>query len=125
MAKKPSLRLVQETTWPKPPRPLGKHGQSLWDRVMSEYAIADSGGIEMLTLACQALDRAESLRAMIDQDGEVIRSRNGPKEHPALRSELANRAFVARTLVKLGINSEPVKAAAGRPLQGFGWVGEG
>jgi hypothetical protein len=29
---------------------------------MAEYEITDSGGLEMLLQACQALDRAESLR---------------------------------------------------------------
>jgi len=33
---------------------------------MSEYQIEDAGGIEMLTAACQQLDRAESLREQID-----------------------------------------------------------
>ena len=35
-------------------RPLGKHGSALWQAVTTEYGIEDAGGVEMLTLACQA-----------------------------------------------------------------------
>jgi hypothetical protein len=61
MSKNPSLKLVSgpRSTIPEPPRTLGEPGRSLWDRVMAEYDIADSGGRELLALACQALDRAE------------------------------------------------------------------
>jgi hypothetical protein len=114
---KASLTLVRNQSWavPAPPRPLGEHGAALWQRVMTEYEIADSGGLEMLALACQALDRAESLRAEIDDDGEIIRVRGSIKDHPALKHELANRAFVTRTLAKLGLDVEPVRPSVGRP----------
>jgi hypothetical protein len=44
MAKKPKppLKLVSESstaTWAEPPRNLGNHGRSLWDRIMSEYEL--------------------------------------------------------------------------------------
>jgi hypothetical protein len=106
MVKKPPLTLVpdQPGTSINPPRTVGNHGRSLWDRVMSTYDIRDSGGIELLTLACQALDRAESLRERIDVEGELIQCRGVLKEHPGLKAELANRAFVARTLGRLGLD---------------------
>ena len=55
------------------------------------YHITDVGGIELLTLACQALDRKESLRTLIDEQGEIVETQHGPKDHPALRHELAAR----------------------------------
>ncbi len=94
---------------------LGRHGRKLWDRVMAEYQIEDSGGLEMLAQACQALNRAEALREEIDRDGEVFRVRGSVREHPTLKVELANRAFVVRTLAKLGLNFEPVRPASWRP----------
>jgi hypothetical protein len=120
---KPPLTLVAptEASWPEPPRTLGKHGRRLWDRVMCEYAIEDSGGVEMLAQACQALDRAEALREEIDRDGEVIRTCGTVRDHPTLKHELANRAFVVRTLAKLGLNFEPVRASSGRPGLNIGW----
>jgi hypothetical protein len=104
-----------------PPRPLDSHGAALWDRVMAAYSITDEGGIELLAQACAALDRAEALREAIDRDGEVIRARSGPKVHPACKDELACRAFVVRTLERLGLNVEAVKSP-GRPTNPHGWI---
>jgi hypothetical protein len=86
---------------------------------MAAYQIDDEGGRELLTLACEALDRAESLRQQIKRDGEVIATRMGIKDHPALRLELANRSFVSKTLVRLGLDVEPVRSI-GRPGHGLG-----
>lgn len=97
-----------------PPRPLGKHGLKLWRAVLSEWDISDVAGRELLALASQALDRAESCREQIDADGEVIRSKVGLREHPCLKHELQNRSFVSRTLSKLGLDAEPIRGV-GRP----------
>jgi hypothetical protein len=114
---KPPLSIVSgETTTIRPPRQLGQHGMALWNRVMAEYGIVDCGGVELLCLACQALDRAESLAEAIARDGPVVYSRAGvPKAHPACRDELANRAYVAKQLERLGVTVENVKLP-GRPL---------
>jgi len=116
------LSVVASSTGPKPARTLGKHGTTLWRAIMSEYQIEDSGGIEMLTAACQQLDRAESLREQIDQDGDIIRSKAGLREHPGLKHELAARSFVVRTLARLGLDSEAIKPI-GRP-PGKSWSGD-
>ena len=114
------LRVVStDQTGCKPSRKLGGPGTALWRSVMAEYAIGDSGGLELLTQACQALDRAEACREQIDSDGEVIRSKTGLKDHPAMKHELANRAFVVRTLHRLGLDVEAVKPV-GRPTGTFG-----
>ena len=122
MRKKPPLKLVSPSpvTGPAPSRTLGNHGRSLWDRVMTEYDIQDSGGLEMLLQACGALDRAEALRIEIERDGEIIRTRGTVKDHPGLKHELANRAFVVRTLARLGLNFEAIRPV-GRPTQPVGW----
>jgi hypothetical protein len=100
-----------------------KEGQNLWNRVQAEFAITDCGGVELLFQSCCAADRAASLGSIIDRDGPMVASRSGAKEHPLLRAELGNRAFVVRTLTKLGISLEPTKMM-GRPSDGFGWAGE-
>jgi hypothetical protein len=97
------------------PRPLQRHGMALWSRITRDYDVTDAAGIELLCLACQALDRTEACRAQIDDDGEVSAIDGKPvREHPLLKTELANRAFVSKTLERLGLNSEPAKAV-GRP----------
>jgi hypothetical protein len=114
---RPPLRIVgqPDLTGPQPSRALNAPGQGLWRRVTEEYAIEDAAGVEMLTQACQALDRAEALAARVSEDGEIVRTPNGIKAHPAIREELAARGFVVRTLQRLGLNFEPLRTAPGRP----------
>jgi P27 family predicted phage terminase small subunit len=102
---------------PKPPRPLNKAGHDLWNRIMREYAISDSGGIETLCLACEALDRAQAAHEQVQRDGMILSTRQGFKDHPLLRHELSNRTAVARLLTKLGLAFEPPKPV-GRPVGG-------
>jgi hypothetical protein len=113
------------TTGSGPPRELGRHGRKLWDEVQAAYGITDRGGIELLAQACAALDRAEGLAAAIATDGAIIYSRAGiPKSHPGCKDELNCRAFVVRTLERLGLNVEAVKPGAGRPPSAaLGWTG--
>jgi len=115
------LSVVASGIGAKPSRKLGQHGVNLWRSVMAEYQVADSGGLEMLTAACQQLDRAESLREAIERDGEIVRAKGELREHPALKHELASRAFVVRTLARLGLDVEAIKPV-GRPPSG-GWAG--
>jgi hypothetical protein len=103
-----------------PPRPLGPAGLALWQAIQVEYNIQDRGGVEMLLVGCQALDRAERLRTCIDRDGDVVYSRSGvPKAHPAIRDEVACRAQVMRAIEKLGLNYEAIKPV-GRPPPKWG-----
>src|SRR5262249_53537559 len=107
---------------PTPPRKLGIPGVALWNAVQTEFRIEDCGGIELLAQACAAAHRAESLTSPIDQDGETIHTAHGLKAHPCLKDELANRAFIVRTLEKLGLTQEAV-LPIGRPSRGSGWRG--
>ena len=98
-----------------PPRPLGPAGSSLWKRVTSEYNVSDSGGREMLCLAAETLDRVEALRAALDRDGEVVVVKGIPREHPALKGELAGRSFISKVLLRLGLSVEVSTKPVGRP----------
>ncbi len=100
---------------PKPPGKLGKVGMSLWRDILSDYEFHDRGSTETLYQACCAADRAASLRERIDADGEVIKTKAGLKDHPALKHELAARAFICRSLARLGLDLEPVRSGPGRP----------
>jgi len=119
MAKPPPLALIGPgSTGIQPPRKLGQHGSALWDGVIAEYDIRDRGGLELLCLAAEAIDRVQRLAERIDAEGEIVRTKNGPRAHPALREELAGRAFVARTLERLGLNVEAIKPV-GRPPHAY------
>jgi len=102
-----------------PPRKLGIHGASLWEFIQSEYRIEDAGGQELLLQCCESADRIGALSERIRADGEIIQTRNGPRAHPGLREELANRQFICRTLERLGLNLEAVRPV-GRP-SGAAW----
>jgi hypothetical protein len=109
----PRLTLVDPDLTPiRPPRPLGVHGQRLWDQVMAEYDVSDVAGIEFLVQAAAALDLAEALQERIAEDGPVIRTKTGLRAHPAIREQLAARSFVVRTLQRLGLNWEPTRVTS-------------
>jgi hypothetical protein len=116
MGDKSTLKIITAQS-PKvePPRPLGDVGRALWDRITGAYNISDEGGREMLVQACLAADRAESLRAQIDAEGEFITTKQGRKDNPLLKHELGARNFVCRTLLRLGLNVEPLRPGPGRP----------
>jgi hypothetical protein len=109
-----------KTSFPQPKRKLGKHGLSLWNDVQSEYEVEDRAGLELLTQACIALDRAERLAEAIEREGEIVHTAKGEiRVHPGIKLELGCRSFVAKTLQKLGLNWEPVRGV-GRPPAEFG-----
>lgn len=116
---KPPLTIVSPSaTGVNPPRKLGVHGQKLWAAVHNEYSITDVGGIAILAQICASADRAEALAEAIERDGETIRTKTGPRVHPAVKEELAIRAFICRGLQKLGLNVESIKSP-GRPAGGM------
>jgi hypothetical protein len=114
---KPPLSIVPSsiTTTADPPANLGPAGSNLWRSILAQYDIRDAGGLALLEQAAFAADRAERLRAEIAAAGEIIHGRGGPREHPGLKAELASRAFITRTLARLGLHLEPVRASVGRP----------
>jgi hypothetical protein len=120
----PPLSFVSpETTGGAPPRDLGQHGRQLWDAVQREFGIVDRGGIELLAQACGALDLVEALGEAIGRDGVIVYGRTGsPKAHPAVKDQIAARAFLVRTLEKLGVTTENIKPGPGRPPSAFGWM---
>jgi hypothetical protein len=122
---KPTLSVVSpDTKVTPPPRALGPAGMALWSRIQVEFSIQDSGGIEILCLAAAALDRAESLSAAIESEGQTIITKAGIRAHPALRDELANRALVARLLQRLGVMDQPIKPPGRPPSAALGWTGD-
>jgi Phage terminase, small subunit len=116
MRKIPRLTVIgPAATSIEPPSILGEPGRRLWTQVLAEYDVSDVAGRQMLLQCCQMTDRAEDLAEEIAADGAVIRTREGIKDHPALKHELAARAFVVRTLCRLGLNFEPLRVGPGRP----------
>jgi hypothetical protein len=107
-----------------PPAGLGAAGVAFWRRVQREFAICDVGGSMLLQQICEAIDRIESLRSAINADGPVQHSRaGGLRGHPLLQSEIQNRAFIARSLERLGISVQEIKPQ-GHPTRPTSWKGD-
>src|SRR5262245_37257074 len=120
-SKTATLKLIASTSGaPSPPADLAEAGVHLWRSITAEYVIDDAAAIALLAEACRAADRAAQCAAAIGTDGLVVATVNGPRDHPLLKHEIANRAFCVRTLQKLGLNFEPVRPTGGRP-PGRGW----
>jgi hypothetical protein len=119
--KKPTLTLVVPTAanLAAPPANLGRTGATLWRTITQEYRIEDSGGLEMLRQICAAADRAAECAEQITADGTMIRTATGYGDHPLLKTELACRSFVVRSLHRLGLEIQPSRDAAGRPSGTF------
>src|SRR5262245_264624 len=108
---------------PHPPLTLNEHGRTLWSAIRDEFEIDDPAGLQVLAQAAHAADRAERLRALIDQQGETCPTKSGgTKAHPLLKEERANRALVLTALRRLGVVDQPVRQV-GRPPAGIGWLG--
>jgi hypothetical protein len=125
VVKKPRLALVDQSdvTSLSPPATLGETGGNLWRTVMGEYDIRDSGGREMLRQICEAADRINEFRTIIEVDGATIRTKTGLRDHPLLKHELAARGFITKSLHRLGLDVEPI-GRIGRPASGIGWKGD-
>jgi len=125
MVKKPPLTLVQGAiaVLPEPPATLGEAGLALWRSIQAQYAIGDAGGLAILEQACGATDRIAEYSALINQQGAVIVTKSGIREHPLVKHETAQRALVGRLISRLGLDIEALRPTPGRPPQGFGWTG--
>jgi hypothetical protein len=124
---KPRLKLVQPGRKPATTA-LGPEGKKFFDHVQREYGIEDAGGLSLLIQAARCLDRAEACRQQIEDEGMLIDTKIGPKEHPLLKSEQTARSLHVRCVKELGIALEP-KKAMGRPtesskLDGTRWTRE-
>jgi hypothetical protein len=85
----------------------------------TDYGIEDTGGIAVLTLAAQALDRAEAARMAIENDGMFITDRWGAKRpHPGVAIERDARAGALSAIKNLRLDLEPVRGPGRAP--GFG-----
>jgi len=125
MVKKPPLTLVQGAlaVLPEPPASLGEAGLALWRSIQAQYAIGDAGGLAILEQVCGAVDRVSEYAAIINEQGAVIVTKSGVKEHPLIKSEIAMRALVGRLISRLGLDIEALRPTPGRPPSPSGWSG--
>ena len=99
---KPTLSVVNANAVKPPPR-LGADGQALWNRLACAYDFSDECGRELLAQICEAARTIRNLSDEIEDNGALLRSRNGAfKRNRVHRDMLAARAFIVRTMLRLG-----------------------
>lgn len=87
-----------------PPRHLRKATKAWWKSVVTEWEL-DEHHVRLLTLACEAWDRAEEARETLARVGTFYRDRfHQPKPHPAVAIERDGRIAFARLLRELDLD---------------------
>ena len=108
------IEIYRQGTAPDPPPSLNDLGASLWRAILSQRRLTNHAELTILEHACQAHERAESLRQQIRTSGELIETLTGGiKANPLLMVELQARALCARLLDKLVPADD--KRGPGRP----------
>ena len=99
---------------PKAPKHLKKHGALLYRDIAAEFEITDSGGIALLTTACECLDRLRSAQAAVDEHGPLTMDRYGClRANPALAIEKTARGHLLQALKQLNLDIEPIRNRVG------------
>ncbi|OAN70521.1 hypothetical protein A8B83_13660 [Rhodobacteraceae bacterium EhC02] len=99
----------------KAPSHLTPETAAWWRSVQEDYAI-EPHHAKLLVLACEAFDRCQQARALIDAHGPVVvTSDGGMKAHPAIAIERDARLAFARLLRELDLDTEPAAERARPP----------
>lgn len=88
-------------------------------RSVTRSFVLEEHHLRVLTLACEAYDRAAQARAIVEKEGIVTHDRAGrPIVHPAVIVERDSRAAFARLIKQLDLDIVP-PGPAGRRVRGW------
>lgn len=87
---------------PNPPAGLQKSGRALWRAVLTDYEL-DEHETTILREACRTADSLDDLQALIESEGLMSETSQGPRVHPALVEARQQRVTFARLLTALRI----------------------
>ena len=81
------------------PRHLKADARRMWQRLQADYVITDGAGLALLQAACEAYQRAQEARLILDKAGAILVDRFGQqKAHPACSVERDARASMVSAL---------------------------
>ena len=88
------------------PRHLSKQTAKLYRRLVTDYRLDDEAhALEVLRLACEAIDRCDEAREAIAKDGPFIEDRFGQLRcHPGVQVERDSRLAALRALRELSLD---------------------
>ena len=87
---------------PQAPSGLRQSGAELWRAVMVDYVL-DEHETTILREACRTADSLDALLALVDAEGLMSSTSQGPRIHPALVELRQQRLAFARLLTALRI----------------------
>ena len=87
---------------PRPPNGLRLRGRALWRAVVREFEL-DEHETVVLREACRTADSLDALQALLDEEGPMSSTSQGPRVHPALPELRQQRIALARMIAVLRI----------------------
>jgi P27 family predicted phage terminase small subunit len=90
----------------EPPPHLSPSSSEWWRSTLQSYVL-EPHHLKLLQLACEAWDRCQTAREVIENEGLTVQTATGVKAHPAISIERDSRLAVARLLRELDLDTEP------------------
>ena len=90
---------------------LDAEGTALYEKLRTEYAITDSGGVALLSLACKSEMLIRQCQTQIDSDGLVT---DKGRAHPLLNTMRDAKNNFLSCLRALNLDVEPALPAGGQ-----------
>ena len=98
---------------PRPPSHLRPSTKKWWASVVSQWEL-DPHHVHILTMACEAKDRAEAAREQVEREGMLINGLHGRRSHPLLSIERDCRLTFAKLLKQLNLDESDDNDKPGR-----------
>lgn len=102
---------------PRPPAGLRTSGRALWKAVVGDFEL-ETHELNLLLQAARTADSLDSLQAVLDAEGYMSESSQGPRVHPALVELRQQRITLARLLAALNVPSGDEDAQPARAPRG-------
>jgi len=107
---------MAKKTTPLPPRHLRSLTRKWYATVLEDYAL-EPHHVRLLSLACEAWDRAAAAREIINAEGLTFTDRHGqPRARPEIAIERDSRIAFARLIRELDLDEIPTPEASRPPL---------
>jgi P27 family predicted phage terminase small subunit len=90
---------------PAPPAHLSEASQQWWRAIVADYELAPHH-LRLLEAAADAWERMIQAREVLQREGIIAASEQGPRKHPAVTIEQDARLAFARMLRELDLDSD-------------------